>query len=325
MSSLSITSSSTSSITSSNGIQQPPFNPLANLDDKQLAALKELRNNLKDITDPESVAFCNDMCLLRYLRARNYTVAKSEKLLRGTIEWRKKYRPQDIKLAEISEIARTGAIYVNGKDLKGRPIIIARPRNDTLKKVPVELKFRNLVYQLESGFRQMDESKGVEQFCFVVDYHGFSRKSLDMKANLESMHHLLDHCPERMGQSLFLDPPTMFWVAWKVISPFLNEVTLAKVKFLHSKKINGKRVFPELANYIAQDQLELDLGGENPITFNRDPTKFLESPFMSLSSNSLSSFAEKEEEVSSEEDEESIAAFSEQQQKYAVQPTPIAS
>ncbi|EFA77752.1 cellular retinaldehyde-binding/triple function domain-containing protein [Heterostelium album PN500] len=307
---------------------QPAFNPFANLTPKQLDAFKEMKKNLSDFTDPEDVAYLTDMCILRYLRARNYTVSKSEKMLRNTLAWRKSYRPQDVKLSEVTDIAKTGAIYVNGKDVKGRPIIIARPRNDTLKKMPHELKFKNLVYWLEQGFRQMNESKGIETFCFVVDYHGFSRKSMDMKTNLESMHHLLDNCPERMGQSLFLDPPTMFWVAWKIISPFLNEVTLSKVKFIYSKKVNGKRTFPELSNYISPDQLEMDLGGENPVTFNRDPASFLNNPLVSMSSNSLSAQMQLEEAIEPEEeeiDEKEFEQFKASNSNNHIQPTPIST
>ncbi|EGG25118.1 cellular retinaldehyde-binding/triple function domain-containing protein [Cavenderia fasciculata] len=246
------------------------FDPFKKLNEKQMAAFKEIKENLSDLTDPEDVAWMDDMCLLRYLRARNYNVAKSEKLLRGTLEWRQKYRPQDVKLTEVADIAKTGCLYIHGKDLKGRPILMARPRRDNVKGVSNADKFKHLVYWLEHGFRQMDKSRGVEQFCFIVDYNEFSRKNLDMNTNLESMHLLLDHCPERMGQSLFLDPPTLFWFAWKVISPFLNEVTLSKVKFCYSKKVNGKRVYPDLADYISMDQMEQDLGGENPTSFNYD-------------------------------------------------------
>eukprot|EP01132_Coremiostelium_polycephalum_P010109 gene10109-12398_t len=263
------TSSLSSSTTSLTNNDEKKFDPFKNLTEKQMEAYREIRELFSDLTDPQDIAYCTDMCFLRYLRARNYIVPKSEKMLRDSLEWRKKYKPNEICLRDVKEIAATGCIYVNGKkDKKGRPIIIARPRNDTLKDVPGADKFKNLVYWLESGFRGMNEDKGIETFCFIVDYNDFSRKNLDMKTNLESMHLLLDHCPERMGQSLFLDPPTLFWIAWKIISPFLNEVTLSKVKFIYSKKVNGKRVFPELLDYIDADQLESDLGGTFDYQFN---------------------------------------------------------
>lgn len=35
--------------------------------------------------------FCDDMCLLRYLRARSYDVDKAEAMLRDTLAWREVY------------------------------------------------------------------------------------------------------------------------------------------------------------------------------------------------------------------------------------------
>jgi len=250
----------------------PNFDPFKDLNEKQMEAFQEIKSNvLADYNDSEDIAFLTDMCFLRYLRARNYNVSKSEAMLRNSLEWKKKNRPQDIRLNDIREIANAGCLYVNNRDKKGRPIIFAVPRNDTLKDVPGEDKFKNLVYWMQKGFSKMDESKGIEQFCFIVDYNGFSRKNIDMKTNLESMHFLLDHCPERMGQSLFLDPPTMFWIAWKIIKPFLNEVTLSKVKFIYSKKDkDGRRIFPELEEYVDFKYLEKDLGGDLDYSFNLD-------------------------------------------------------
>ncbi|KYQ99755.1 cellular retinaldehyde-binding/triple function domain-containing protein [Tieghemostelium lacteum] len=270
------------------------FNPFKNLNEKQMEAFNEIKSNLSDLTDPEDIAFINDMCLLRYLRARNYTVAKSEKMIRDSLEWRKKNRPQDICLKDLKAIANTGCLYIHSKDKKGRPIILARPRRDTVKDVPGDIKFKHLVYWLESGFKNMDYNNGVETFCFIVDYHGFSRGNMDMKTNLESMHFLLDHCPERLGQAIFLDPPTLFWIAWKIISPFLNEVTMSKVKFVYSKKDkDGNRVFPELLEYIDATSLEKDLGGE--MDYNFDFDQYLiehPDPIVSITSQTSSNITE---------------------------------
>ncbi|KAM9999849.1 hypothetical protein ACTFIZ_008306 [Dictyostelium cf. discoideum] len=277
------------------------FDPLKNLNEKQLEAFKEIKSNFSDLTDPTDIAFCTDMCFLRYLRARNYIVSKSEKMLRDTLEWRKKFRPQDIQLGgDIREIGSAGCVYVNKRDKKGRPIIFAVPRNDTLKNVPSELKFKNLVYWLEQGFSRMDDSKGIEQFCFIVDYKDFGSGNMDMKTNLEAMHFLLDHCPERMGQSLFLDPPALFWFAWKIISPFLNEVTLSKVRFINSKKVDGKRTFAELLEYVDIENLEQNLGGNLDYNYNIDeylkenPDPIVDTPPITFSTETDSKKQKKE-------------------------------
>jgi hypothetical protein len=243
------------------------FDPLHSLDDDKKEALEKMKTKIqKYITTDEEREWCNDMCLLRYLRARDYNVQKAKKLLKGTLEWRfKEMRPQDIKLEDVEPIARLAVVYANGFDKKGRPIIYGRPYRETVKgaskAITSDMKFRHLLYWLEHGFKNMDESRGVENFCLIVDYKEYGRKHMDMKTNMSVMHVLLNHSPERMGITLFLDPPLLFWMGWKMISPFLNEVTMAKVKFVYSEVKDGKRTVPALLEFIDEDQLEAEFGG----------------------------------------------------------------
>jgi len=250
------------------------FDPLAKLNEEQMEALKEMRKKAEEYAEDESERkWCNDMCLLRYLRARDYHVSKAEKMLKATLEWKREVHPDAITVEEVEPLARHGVIYTNGFDKKGRPVIVMRPAREGLAKVHLssEIKFKHLLYWLENGFKKMDESKGVETVCLVTDYKDYSRKVMDMKTNLHVMHYMLNHLPERLGVSLFLDPPLLFWVGWKIISPFLNEVTLAKVRFLYSKPTkDGRRFCPEMLNYIDADQLEEEYGGNNKKTFNYD-------------------------------------------------------
>lgn len=53
-----------------------------------------MKENLSNVTDPERKAFCTDAEIIRYLKARDFDVSKSESLLRDTLEWRfGTYRP----------------------------------------------------------------------------------------------------------------------------------------------------------------------------------------------------------------------------------------
>eukprot|EP00026_Physarum_polycephalum_P008668 Phypoly_transcript_08762.p1 GENE.Phypoly_transcript_08762~~Phypoly_transcript_08762.p1 ORF type:complete len:322 (+),score=44.07 Phypoly_transcript_08762:247-1212(+) len=250
------------------------FDPLSKLKEDQMEALEKMRLKAsKYCTTDEAKEWCNDMCLLRYLRARDYHVKKAKKLLKGTIEWRfQEMRPHDIKIEDIEPIARLGVVYTNGFDKKGRPIIYGRPYKEAKpsKEITSDMKFRNLLYWLEQGFTNMDQSKGVETFCLITDYKDYSRKHMDMKTNMNVMHALLNHAPERMGITFFLDPPFLFWMGWKMISPFLNEVTLAKVRFVYSEVKDGKRTVPAMLEYIDAEQLEAEFGGTCPKVWDYD-------------------------------------------------------
>jgi hypothetical protein len=53
-----------------------------------------MKENLQSITDPERKAYCTDAEIIRFLKARDFDVSKSEPLLRDTLEWRfDKYKP----------------------------------------------------------------------------------------------------------------------------------------------------------------------------------------------------------------------------------------
>lgn len=64
-----------------NNVGGGDFDPLKNLTEEQLEALKKMREKTsKYFTTDEERAWANDMCLLRYLRARDYSVQKAKKV-----------------------------------------------------------------------------------------------------------------------------------------------------------------------------------------------------------------------------------------------------
>jgi len=250
------------------------FQPRKHISDQQIEILDTFKARVAayEMEDPEKQVFLDDMCLLRYLRARDYNMDKAYKMITDSIEWRKVHKPQTITLTEVEPVARCGCVYIHGKDKKGRPIIYARPyREDGLKvAVDTPLKFKHLIYWVETGFTMMDKSKGVETFTLITDYKNFGRRHMDMKTNMEVLGYLNNHCPERMGKTFFLDPPFLFWVGWKVISPFLSQATLNKVGFIKSSSKGDRRSFPEIFKVIDEDVLEAEYGGKSPYVYDYD-------------------------------------------------------
>lgn len=61
-------------------------------------------------------------------------------------------------------------------------------------------------------------------------------------AVLISMFHLRDpdlqaYYPERLGKVYALHIPQLFWAFWKLVHPFLDDVTKAKISFVEDDKI----------------------------------------------------------------------------------------
>ena len=89
----------------------------------------------------------------------------------------------------------------------------------------------------------------------IFDLRGASMENMDV-AGLKQIFGLLQsHFPERLGRMVFLDPPVIFWGVWRVVSPFVDPVTRAKVvmaslRDLSEGDIVPLRILPE------------DMGGE---------------------------------------------------------------
>lgn len=64
--------------------------------------------------------------LFRFLRAREWNVAKSFALLIETIKFRRESKPERLKPKEVSKANETGIMYRRGFDKFGHPILYVR-------------------------------------------------------------------------------------------------------------------------------------------------------------------------------------------------------
>lgn len=205
-----------------------------------------------DLVAKEDLQYCNEACLIRYLRAREWNLDKSEKMLRATLEWRREYKPHEIDPNPLSASGLSGKLFINGKDKEGRPLVFMIPRNENSKDYENNVKY--LVYILERAVDQMED--GVEQMVLMMDFKGFAKgNSVPLSVCKEVITILSNHYPERLGIGLMVDTPWLFSLFWRAISPFLNPVTASKVKFVSSK--DGA-----LLDYVDKQVLDVAYGGE---------------------------------------------------------------
>jgi hypothetical protein len=95
------------------------------------------------------------------LRARDWSSSKAFKLLQGTIEWRRSFKPNLIEAKNISNEASTGKLFHHGSDSLGRPVIYMTPARENSK--DYEKNIQLLVYTIESAIAAMPPN--VEQVC----------------------------------------------------------------------------------------------------------------------------------------------------------------
>jgi hypothetical protein len=96
--------------------------------------------------------------LIRYLRARKWDLEAAEAMIRATACWRMEFGHAAIRAGTSADsIARenaSGKMYVRGYDLKGRPGMYMKPRNETFTDQMAMM--RHLVYVLERAVACME-------------------------------------------------------------------------------------------------------------------------------------------------------------------------
>ncbi|TPX47375.1 hypothetical protein SeMB42_g00040 [Synchytrium endobioticum] len=255
------------------------------LSPEQLATLHEFRllisshfTKVGDKTDPapadseiadvrqDEESWCDDACLLRYLRASNWKVSHAAERLEATLKWRRSYKPHKITPDDVKTESLTGKIYVNGFDIIGRPILYLCPKRENTKDYDQQLK--HTVFVLETAIKMMPV--GVEQMVIIIDYEDVSmRTSPPLSISRRFLEVLGNHYPERFGIGFVVNPSWYLWVALTIVSPFLDPVSKAKLNFVSlDNKVkkkestnDGTGTWTSLQKYIDNEMLDAMFGG----------------------------------------------------------------
>ena len=217
-------------------------------------------------------------------------MAKATKLLHGSLQWRASVGIDALSFKDVAPEAETGKMLrLPGLDKKGRPVLLMRPGNENTRDAAGQLRFlqwtmEDMVRAMASGRAGFPRGSGAdlapEQLTIMVDFAGYrcaldawsascyalrahaARRSLlnapPIKTSLATLSILQDQYPERLGQAILLSPPTLFQVAWKVIAPFLDARTTAKIHFVDPMTDEGRKL---MATLLDASQLDVSLGG----------------------------------------------------------------
>ncbi|KAI9012020.1 CRAL-TRIO domain-containing protein [Phycomyces nitens] len=251
-------------------IQNPP------LTEAQLETQKNLRTYMTSImltSDHEyyesEKGFLTDQTLSRYLRARKWDFEAAKTMLENTVRWRRDYRPEQLDPDYISPEADTGKMYFNGFDKCGRPIWIMRPRNQNSK--DEERQIKHIVFCLERGIRLMP--KDVEKMSILIDFKdSASSHNPSLATSKRFLSILGNHYPERLGVAFIVKSPWFFLASFKLVSPFIDPVTKAKIQFVRDqdKTKDEQKDLANLFDFISADQLECEYGGNYNFQFDKE-------------------------------------------------------
>eukprot|EP01098_Paradermamoeba_levis_P007989 TRINITY_DN3328_c0_g1_i2.p1 TRINITY_DN3328_c0_g1~~TRINITY_DN3328_c0_g1_i2.p1 ORF type:complete len:312 (-),score=93.70 TRINITY_DN3328_c0_g1_i2:262-1104(-) len=268
--------------------EEAKFDPLSNLSPDQLTIFQEFRERLrkqfeqdqqtkspqtptkeekkKSSSSPkllpltkEDLEWCDNACLCRYLRARDFNLDLSFNMLLETINWRKEAKPHLITYEDVKEQALARSNYLSGKDRYGHPTIVMKVSHDP-PGTPEE-KLRLIIYNIEEATRQMNKSKGVEKWNYVIHLGGFSlfKTRADPKMAMKWLTILQNHYPERLSSIFLVDSPSVFLTFYKLLTPLMNDVTKQKVHFFSGSFEEKRALF---STFFDPANLEESFGGD---------------------------------------------------------------
>ncbi|KAF9991863.1 hypothetical protein BGZ65_013017 [Modicella reniformis] len=107
-----------------------------------------------------------------------------------------------------------------------------KPRLENTAASPAQI--RHVVFHLEIAIAIMPEN--VQSLCIIIDFAGSMTKNPGVAIAREIIHVLGNHYPERLGKGFLVHAPWFFFPFYKLVSPFIDPVTKAKVNFVDMKK-----------------------------------------------------------------------------------------
>ena len=215
--------------------QKPKLNPpsippsLSSLSESQSALLQEFCERMQPHLDtPDKIAFVDESCLKRYLRATKWSLDAAQQRLLSTLSWRASYQPQSIPPEEVQPEAVSGKQFLNGFDKMGRPILYLVPKKENTKASDRQLRF--VVYNLEKAVQLMPE--GVESLVIILDYDGMGiLNAPSPNTGRKFMSILGDHYPERLGLAFVVNPT---WYIWTFFTVCLRKQLISRFSGLFS-------------------------------------------------------------------------------------------
>ncbi|OXC68142.1 pleiotropic drug resistance protein [Cryptococcus neoformans] len=225
-------------------------------DDHQLGLIAQLKEYTKTIALPESdqyypweQRFLSDPAThARYMRAAKWKLHDGKNRIKGTLEWRRTYKPELISPDDVGIEAETGKIILTGFDMDARPILYMRPGRENTETSPRQI--RHLIYHLERAIDLMPP--GQEQVAIIVDYKSATSQSNPSIGTARKVLHILqNHYVERLGRGLVVNMPWWINAFFSGISPFMDPITRDKIRFN-----------PRLLDLVPAAHLDSEFGGD---------------------------------------------------------------
>lgn len=221
---------------------------------KKIAELRERVAGIEPLAD-EPDFFSSEETIVRYLKSRDWNVNDAEKMLKESIEYRRKVKPlqQDCKWCH--ERPGCHSMRQVGFDEAGRPVVYSNFAQASLRHNSVEDTVCHCTFLIENAKRTM--KSGVSTWVFIIDCTGMTIQACNPKLGYGVTQVMSNHYPEHLGLVICVNHNPVFHGIWKAMKVFIHPNTTAKVKLIKSKskvKETFQDLFPsELADWLLEE------------------------------------------------------------------------
>ena len=208
-----------------------------------------------------------DVLLLRFLRARKWSVPDAFFMFFDAMKWRRSFGVHNLLMrgderAIKKELLNSGKGYFYGYDKEGRLIVLLPAKLHNRYAQTLEENMAHTVLLMETGRRCM--RPGVETVTLVFDLADAPMSSFDPGSMQFMIECFQSYYPESLGRCYVVNAPWIFWGFWRIIKPWLDPVVAAKIFFLEDPKQELKRFIPE-------EMLQGEYGGSSEYKFKYFP------------------------------------------------------
>lgn len=200
--------------------------------EKELNSLRTIQSELatKPFYNPETM---DEWAVARYAIARKFDTKKTLQMIEASVKWRAEKNYDTIECEKcLKDPNRHFAEFV-GWDREHRPVMISAMGHAPDRSDPQE-SIVHSVQQFNNLIRHMPV--GVTKWISITDFNSYSYwTDTNPKIANAVTGVMADHFPERLGKMILVDPPSAFWVFWKVFSPFIDQRTKDKVVFVYTE------------------------------------------------------------------------------------------
>lgn len=197
--------------------------------------LSELRSRIANVEPlPGDKYIQEDETLLRFLKAREWSVDAAEKQLREAIEWRRSYQPHRTDCRWCHEQPGFHSMRQVGFDEAGRPVIYSCFAQADATKNALEDTVAHCTYLIENAKKSMPP--GISTWIFVIDCTGLSLPQCNPSFANGVVSVFSNFYPEQMERIVCVNHSPLFHGVWNAIKVFIDPKTVRKMKFVRGKE-----------------------------------------------------------------------------------------